>query len=77
MPHVLREEVAVEVPQVQTAEMYREDAVTQIKEVVKQIPRTVIFIVVRYLMMGGNLRPLLNGEILKNWPNGEKLGQRR
>merc|ERR1711862_285072 len=33
------EEVPVEVPQIQTAEVLRQDAVAQTREVVKQIPR--------------------------------------
>merc|ERR1712086_168259 len=33
------EEVAVEVPQIQTCEVLRQDAVAQTKEVIKQIPR--------------------------------------
>merc|ERR1711953_1365644 len=39
MGQVLVEEIPVEVPQIQTAEVLRQDAVAQTKEVVKQIPR--------------------------------------
>merc|ERR1712100_991792 len=39
VPHVLTEEIPVEVPQVQYTDVVRQDAVAQTREVIKQIPR--------------------------------------
>lgn len=51
VPHVLREEIPVDVPQIQTAEVLRQDAVAQIREVVKQIPR----VSMQYRGYGGSM----------------------